>query len=93
MSIEDRSRARDVLRQAKRHGRDPIESLDRAGLLLTGEQFSRIKGDLCRELAQNLENTSIADLLKRHGSGSQTAYDAQRVIVELLRQAARKEGS
>ncbi len=86
-----RDLARGVLVSARRLGQDPVEKLNRMGLLLTRYRYTKVRAEALREAAEQLENLSIADLLKQHHSAGRTAYDAQRAVSEWLRAKARKE--
>ncbi len=89
----ERQLARAAVNHARRLGQDPAERLDRDGMLLTSARHHQIRADLLRDLAQELENATISDLMRRYRASSNTALDAQRVLTEWLRNKARKEES
>lgn len=87
----ERERVRFVVRNAYRTGRDPVESLDRNDLILTERQCHKVRALAYHQLADDLENAPIAEILKFYGSTGHTAYDAQRCLTEWIRAYARKE--
>lgn len=79
--------------EARRLGRDLWSHLDSREHLLTVRRYRRVRSETMYDLAEQLENMSISEILKRYGSNSSTALDAQRGIVALLRDLAWKEAS
>lgn len=91
MRQDERDRVQQIMRQARSAGRDPIEVLDRANLILTEKQYHKIRNLAYHRLADDLENVSITEILRFYGSSGHTALDAQRVLTEWIRARARKE--
>lgn len=80
-------------KEARRLGRNLWDHLDSRENLLTHRRYRRVRSETMYDLANDLENMSIKEILKRYGSNSSTALDAQRGIVALIRDLAWKEAS
>jgi hypothetical protein len=90
MDQGERRRLDELRSVARRNGRDFITVLNDAGLLLTMERARQAKRDIILELADDLENASIGALIRRTGGNPSSALDAQRAIVQLLRDKGRR---
>lgn len=91
MTPLERDHVQRVWQEARRAGRDPYEELDRRRLLLTRQRYLEIRTEAFYQIALKLENLPIGAVLKAFGAGSNTAYDAQRVLTEWIRSHARRE--
>lgn len=91
MSKVERARFRRKVREARRRGLDLWEHLNYHHMLLTPQRYHQVRGDVLRELADDLEKASISEIIAWYGSGSNTALDAQRGIVALIRGRAQRE--
>lgn len=74
-------------------GKDIGEVMDRAGVLLTPQRLCAIRAMVINEIAQGLENTPTAALLKERGykPGDLPATDFQAVLATTLRDMANVE--
>lgn len=92
MSVDAEERRRfDLIRaRARRNGKDVITALSEAGALLTQARERRARADIIMEIADDLENASIGDLIARTGGNRSSALDAQRAMVQLLRDKGKR---
>lgn len=90
MDTDERRRIDQVLAFARRQGKSPRQALDEARLLLTLEHVNRARADILLEVADDLENASIGDLIARTGGNRSSALDAQRAMVQLLRDKGKR---
>lgn len=90
MDEGERYRIDTVLDRARRQGITPRRALDDARLLMTTEVVNRARADILLEVADDLENATIGDLIRITGGNPSSALDAQRAIVEYLRVKGRR---
>jgi hypothetical protein len=92
MRPSERERVQSIVRQAHRAGRDPIEQLDKANLLVTHHRYQDIRAQAFYQLALLLENNNITSLIRvYYGGNGNTAQDAQRAITAWVRARAKAE--
>jgi hypothetical protein len=74
-------------------GKDIGEVMDRAGVLLTPQRLCAIRASVINQIAQGLEDTPTAALLKGRGykPGDLPATDFQAVLATTLRDMANVE--
>lgn len=89
---------RRVYNQARSMGRDPIEWMDRRGLLHTAYRAAQVEADALFQAAQELENMDVDQIGGvRRISGrvirTRTPFEMRRAVVVLLRNMARKKVS
>lgn len=90
VDAEERRRFDRILANARRSGKDYITALNEAGALLTPARERRARADIILDVAEDLENASIGDLIRRTGGNPSSALDAQRAMVQLLRDKGKR---
>lgn len=90
VDAEERRRFEAILYNARRNGKDPVTALAQAGALLTSARERRAYADIIMNIADDLENASIGDLIRRTGGDPSSALDAQRALVQLLRDKGKR---
>lgn len=90
VDAEERRRFDRILANARRNGKDYITALNEAGVLLTPARERRARADIILDVAEDLENASIGDLIRRTGGSPSSALDAQRALVQLLRDKGKR---
>lgn len=80
-----------IMRQAGKDGLDPIEQLDKAGLLLTDKREKKFKADLLSEIAFMLESSDLHEW-KDLGGAIRSPLDAKNAIAARLRKLSEAAG-
>lgn len=91
LDLATADRARAVLVEARRNGRDPIEALHAAGLILGPAQVSLISGETLHALLQDVESWRPAEYIRRvNKKAAPTAQDMYNAILGYIAEYVEK---
>lgn len=76
-----------ALDRTRRHGKDPGEALDRAGVLLTSSRLEMIRADTLDNLADMLEGSDLSEW--RGDMSIRSPQDAKNAITARIRLLAK----
>lgn len=86
-------RARAVIAQARRNGRDAVEALHAAGLILGPAQLAQVRGEALHALLQDVESWRPAEYIRRvNKKAAPTAQDMYNAILGYIAEYVEKEG-
>lgn len=73
---------RDVMAQARRNGRDPVEALNAAGLVMSPAAVAQVKGEALYALLRDVESWRPAEYVRRvNKATAPTAADMYNAIL------------